>query len=219
MYKHRDLNQQSIELPAGKVVCVGRNYADHIEELNNAVPDEPLLFFKPATSLCEFEQPIAIPTDKGACHNELEVAVLIQSPLTKATEEQAVVAIWGYALGLDLTLRDVQSDLKSKGLPWERAKGFDNSCPLSYFVPQSEIENRQQLGFSLTINGQIRQQGNTRFMLYPIVDLLVEISRSFTLMPGDVVMTGTPKGVGPLFPGDRIEAGLEDLIKIHTHVV
>lgn len=219
MYFHRDLKDQAIDLPAGKVVCVGRNYADHIKELNNPIPEEPLLFIKPSTSLCRFSEPLSIPNGQGECHNELELAVLIGSELKSADADSASNAIWGYALGLDLTLRDKQTSLKNQGLPWERAKAFDYSCPVSGFVRKASIEDAQNIDFSLTINGQRRQQGNSELMLLSISNLLVEASQVFTLLPGDIVMTGTPKGVGPLYSGDKIEANMQDKIHIQTYVV
>jgi 2-keto-4-pentenoate hydratase/2-oxohepta-3-ene-1,7-dioic acid hydratase in catechol pathway len=212
------LSGQEIALPAGKVVCVGRNYLMHIQELNNAVPDKPLLFIKPSTSLATLSEPIEIPHELGPCHNEIELAVLIGEPLTKASEEQVSDAIWGYGLALDLTLRDVQDELKRQGHPWERAKAFDGSCPISPFVLKSEIVDQQHICFSLKVNGQARQQGNSQDMLVNINALLSEISQSFTLLPGDVVLTGTPKGVGPLFTGDRLDIELNDLFIITTEV-
>lgn len=217
-YFHRASDESLLSFPAGKVVCVGRNYADHILELNNATPDEPLLFIKPVTSLCHLEQPIQLPNGQGQCHNELEVAVLIGDKLTKASEESALKGIWGCGLGLDLTLRDVQSQLKAKGLPWERAKGFDNACPLSNFIPIEQISNIQDIDFTLHINNQLMQQGNTGLMLYNIGSLISEISHTFTLLPGDVVMTGTPKGVGPLHSGDKIVCQFNQTMVVTTCV-
>ncbi|WP_340677792.1 fumarylacetoacetate hydrolase family protein [Paraglaciecola sp.] len=217
-YRHRDLNGRVIDLPVGKVVCVGRNYLLHIQELNNALPDKPLLFIKPSTSLATLSEPVEIPLDLGACHNEIELAVLISSPLKKASEQQVSDAIWGYGLALDLTLRDVQDELKRLGQPWERAKAFDGSCPLSPFVLKSDIADQQNVSFSLKVNGQERQQGNSQDMLMSINALLSEISQTFTLLPGDVVLTGTPKGVGPLFVKDRLDIELNSLFTITTEV-
>lgn len=219
MYAHHDLNNTPIDLPVGKVVCVGRNYADHIEELNNSVPEQPLLFIKPSTALSPMSEPVSIPTGQGECHNELEIAVLIKSRLTQASVSDIYSAIWGYGLGLDLTLRDVQSSMKAKGLPWERAKGFDLSCPMTGFVPFEQIAEPDKLTFSLSINGQDRQQGNTQFMLLGVIDLLVEISQTFTLLPGDIVMTGTPKGVGALHAGDNIEVRMAQYLQLSSTVV
>ena len=202
----------------GKIVCVGRNYADHAKELNNPIPSRPLLFIKPATAAIPMQAPIAIPENLGACHHELELAVLIGKPLTRASAEQVGEAIAGVGLALDLTLRDVQNELKQKGQPWERAKAFDGSCPLSAFIGANDID-LQQLDLSLHCNGDLRQLGNTRDMLFPVMSLLQEISGCFTLLPGDVVLTGTPAGVGPLQAGDQLKACLADLVVVETSVI
>ncbi|WP_218355281.1 fumarylacetoacetate hydrolase family protein [Alteromonas lipotrueiana] len=219
MYQHLDSQGSPIALPAAKVVCVGRNYLDHIQELNSQMPSEALLFMKPKAALCHMHQPINIPADKGECHNELEVAVLINKPLKNADEAQAVQAIWGVGLALDLTLRDVQSQLKKSGQPWERAKAFDSSCPVSNFVPRSQFSDLQNLDFWLTVNDKVRQQGNTSAMMRPVAALLAEISAEFSLEPGDIVLTGTPKGVGPLAHNDTITVCLSSEIEITTSVV
>ncbi|MEL7401145.1 MAG: fumarylacetoacetate hydrolase family protein, partial [Pseudomonadota bacterium] len=157
MYQHTTLTGEHIDLPIGKVVCVGRNYLDHIQELNNEVPAEPLLFMKPATALCEISKPLVIPADRGECHNELEVALLIAQPLRDCSSEQtAADALYGVGLALDLTLRDVQQKLKDKGQPWERAKAFDGACPVSCFTPLGDSAELGNLDFSLTINGEVR---------------------------------------------------------------
>ncbi|MEP0357030.1 fumarylacetoacetate hydrolase family protein [Paraglaciecola sp.] len=218
-YKHIGNDGKVIPLPVGKVVCVGRNYLKHIQELNNEVPSEPLLFMKPATALCPLHQPIVIPKDKGPCHNELEVAVLIKETLTQASIKDTKEAIWGLGLGLDLTLRDVQSKLKAKGQPWERAKAFDHSCPVSQFIEKQHVPDYTNLAFSLMVGGDIRQQGNTQHMMYSIIELIVEISNHFTLVAGDIVMTGTPEGVGPLFAEDHLEVTLDNHFAVRTFVV
>lgn len=219
MYQHLDINGDVIGIPIGKVVCVGRNYVDHIKELNNAVPDQPLLFIKPATSLCDMAEPLNIPTDQGECHNELELAVLIGAPLKCADRQEVKQAIWGVGLGLDLTLRDVQSALKEKGLPWERAKSFDGACPLSGFVQARNLVSLDNLSFSLSINNQVRQQGNSDLMMLDMISLIVEMSHTFTLQAGDVIMTGTPKGVGPLMVGDKLDVELRDYFQLSTQVL
>ncbi len=219
MYQHKHVSGETIALPLGKIVCIGRNYLDHIQELNNAVPDEALLFLKPATAAVAVDDGVSLPdSNLGACHNELEVAVLIERPLTKASPDACMASIWGYGLGLDLTLRDVQDSLKAKGQPWERAKAFDGSCPLTAFVPASQIAAPETLTFSLKVNGELRQNGNTNMMMRPLGELLAEISQVFTLLPGDVVLTGTPKGVGPLQNGDKLSMTLGNLIATESLV-
>jgi 2-keto-4-pentenoate hydratase/2-oxohepta-3-ene-1,7-dioic acid hydratase in catechol pathway len=218
MYQHHYMDGQPIDLPVGKVVCVGRNYLEHIQELNNEVPEQPLLFIKPNTALCDVQQPIAIPKDKGSCHNELEIAILIGKQLTNSDEEKAKDSILAVGLGLDLTLRDIQAALKAKGQPWERAKGFDFSCPVSPFIPLDDIDIERNIEFSLSVNGKLRQQGNSENMMHNILSLLAEISKSFTLMPGDIVLTGTPKGVGPLEVDDELSLVLKGHLSIKTKV-
>lgn len=203
-YRHSMVGGELLELPPGKVVCIGRNYAEHAQELNNPIPEEPLLFIKPATALASLSRPLRMPRDRGACHHELEVAALIGAPLTGADIDQARAGITHYGLALDLTLRDVQSALKAKGYPWEKAKAFDGSCPLSPWVPAGEFPDPQAIDFSLSINGVMRQQGNTRLMITPLFQLVSTISQYFTLLPGDSVLTGTPAGVGPLHSGDAL---------------
>ncbi|GFD82541.1 isomerase/hydrolase [Tenacibaculum sp. KUL118] len=218
-YHHIDMQGNEIELPVTKVVCIGRNYLDHIQEMHSAVPEAPLLFMKPKAALCHMHDNIVIPTDKGECHNELEVSVLLKSPLKNASEDEAKAAIWGIGLGLDLTLRDVQAALKKQGQPWERAKSFDNSAPLSGFIPFHLVDNLDDLRFSLTINDDVRQKGHTELMLHKIIPLIAHMSSVFTLDCGDVILTGTPKGVGKLMPSDTVIASLENYLTVNTEVV
>ena len=206
-------------LPVGKVVCVGRNYAAHAKELNNPVPAEPVLFIKPATALVNLEQPVSIPLQFGACHFETEMAVLIGEGLTNCNEQQAASAIAGVAVALDLTLRELQSALKEKSLPWEKAKAFDGACPISAFVSLHNINDLPSQQIQLRQNGELRQDGNSADMLTPVLPLLVYISQIFTLAPGDIVLTGTPAGVGPLAVGDNLEISLGDIINVQTNIV
>ncbi|MBU2880074.1 MULTISPECIES: fumarylacetoacetate hydrolase family protein [Alteromonadaceae] len=218
-YFHKDINGQPIQLPVGKVVCVGRNYVDHVKELNNEVPDTPLLFMKPSTSLCDVNAGVTLPADTlGSCHNELEIAILIKSPLKNASQSDCQSAIWGVGLALDLTLRDLQSKLKSKGLPWERAKSFDGACPVSGFTEIHNVADLQALSFSLEVNQQLKQQGDTSLMMWGVYSLLSQISEVFTLLPGDIVLTGTPKGVGPLFANDELCLRLDKHFSVNSKV-
>ena len=218
-YRHEDILAQKIDLPVGKIVCVGRNYLDHIQELNNPIPEQALLFIKPSTALTRLSSPVYIPKTHGRCDNEVEIAVLIKHSLNNVMPEQAQNAIWGMGLALDLTLRDVQSKLKSQGHPWERAKAFDGSCPISGFVAQQELNPANPLLFNLKVNQQLRQQGSSDEMMRDIVSLLVEISQNFTLLPGDIVLTGTPKGVAALHSGDKLTVNLDGHFSITTEVV
>lgn len=202
----------------GKVVCVGRNYADHAKELDNPVPSEPLLFIKPATSVVDIEQPLSPPFSQGDVHYETELALLVGETLTHATPDEAERAIVGIGLALDLTLRDVQTKLKEKGHPWEIAKGFDGSCPLSKFLPLSRVPNWNALAFTLEVDGEARQHGEGSDMIFAIPSLVAEMSRHFTLEPGDVILTGTPAGVGELTRGTSLRLALTGGLEVTTSV-
>ncbi|WP_207060625.1 fumarylacetoacetate hydrolase family protein [Motiliproteus sp. SC1-56] len=215
-YHHRRPDGRAIDLPIGKIVCVGRNYAEHARELGNAVPKEPLLFLKPNTSHADLAAPLVLPRERGECHHELELCVLIGRPLCGATEEEVATAVAGYGLGLDLTLRDEQNRLKAQGHPWERAKAFDASAPLSGFLPVDAVDDVDQLDLRLWVNGEPRQAGNTNQMTLPVHALIAYCSRFFSLLPGDVVMTGTPAGVGPLNPGDALRMQLGEVLEVRT---
>ncbi|WP_145576199.1 fumarylacetoacetate hydrolase family protein [Yersinia alsatica] len=205
MYQHRDWQGALLDFPVSKVVCVGSNYAEHIKEMGSTASAEPVLFIKPETALCDIRQPVSIPKDFGAVHHEVELAVLIGTPLKQASEDRVARAIAGYGVALDLTLRELQSGLKKAGQPWEKSKAFDGSCPISGFIPVAEFGDAQNVDLSLTINDEIRQQGNTRDMITSIIPLISYISRFFTLRAGDVVLTGTPQGVGPMKSGDMLK--------------
>ncbi|MDP5036652.1 MAG: fumarylacetoacetate hydrolase family protein [Alishewanella sp.] len=218
MYQHLTMANVDIALPVGKVVCIGQNYQDHIAEMQSTTAPEALFFIKPATALVPLAPQFSIPQQQGEVHNELEIAVLIKSRLCKADYATVNDAIWGYGLALDLTLRQVQAKLKQQGRPWEIAKGFDGACPLSGFVPKKQVQHPQQLDFSLSVNQQLRQQGNSANMIRGINQLISEMSQHFTLLPGDVVLTGTPAGVGALQEGDVLTLELADFFSITTQV-
>jgi 2-keto-4-pentenoate hydratase/2-oxohepta-3-ene-1,7-dioic acid hydratase in catechol pathway len=218
------LDQQAYPHGVGKVVCVGRNYAAHAKELNNPIPNSPILFIKPASSIVPFGPDFSIPKNQGCVHHELEIAILIGKKLTRATEEQVADSIAGIGLGLDLTLRDVQAKLKEKGHPWELAKSFDGACPLTEFVSVSlpSKDDWQSIGLKLEKNGLLQQQGSSAEMLFPILPLIAHISAYFSLQAGDVILTGTPAGVGPLTVGDSLLAELsqgDSVLLTHTTVV
>ncbi|RUO59532.1 fumarylacetoacetate hydrolase family protein [Pseudidiomarina insulisalsae] len=187
-----------------KIVCVGRNYAAHAAELNNPLPSEPLLFIKPPSSLAQLPD-VTIPTASGSCHHELEIAVRVGETLRAVSPTAAAHAVDAATLALDLTLRDLQDKLKQQGHPWERAKAFDGACVLAPWVAVADLDAVQRSTFTLRRNGQLQQQGDGTQMLMPIAELLAHISHTFTLEAGDVVLTGTPAGVGPLLEGDKLE--------------
>jgi 2-keto-4-pentenoate hydratase/2-oxohepta-3-ene-1,7-dioic acid hydratase in catechol pathway len=217
-YQHRFSDGQACTLPIGKVVCVGRNYSAHALELNNPIPASPLLFIKPATSLTRLAPSFTIPSNRGEVHHELEMALLIGKQLTNASGDEVMTAIYGVGLALDLTLRELQSELKKKAQPWEVAKGFDGACPVSDFIKLDVIDDIQTCDLLLEKNGVIQQRGNTSDMLFPIVGLLATMSDNFSLMPGDIVLTGTPAGVGPLARGDKLLAKLNNELVVSTTV-
>ncbi|WP_343463441.1 fumarylacetoacetate hydrolase family protein [Pantoea sp.] len=209
MYQHRNWQGALLDYPASKVVCVGSNYAKHIKEMGSATPSEPVVFIKPETALCDLRQPLSLPTDKGEVHHEVELAVLIGATLKQASEAHVAQAIAGYGVALDLTLREVQSKLKQAGQPWEISKGFDNACPLSGFIPAAEFSgDPQNTELKLVVNGEVRQYGTTADMMHKILPLIAYMSHFFTLRAGDVILTGTPEGVGPLRSGDRLDVSL-----------
>ncbi|MBM7454626.1 2-keto-4-pentenoate hydratase/2-oxohepta-3-ene-1,7-dioic acid hydratase in catechol pathway [Oceanisphaera litoralis] len=218
MYQHMDLQGQPLPYAVGKVVCVGRSYQDHAAELNNPVPEEPLLFIKPSTSLTGLDAPLLLPKGLGAVHHELEVALLIGRRLCHTEPGHALEAVVGVGLALDLTLRDVQDRLKAQGHPWERAKAFDGSCPVTPFALPEVLNDLQHLDFSLRVNGEQRQKGNTAMMMWSIGELLAQMSRCFTLNPGDVVLTGTPRGVAELKPLDELDMQLNGQYRFSAKV-
>ena len=216
-YQHL-VDGQPVNLPLGKVVCVGRNYAEHAKELNNPVPTSPILFIKPATAVVSMDDDIVIPRDQGECHHELEMSVLIGKALHKASEQQVEQAILGYGLGLDLTLRDVQAKLKQKGHPWEIAKSFDGACPLSEFLSPDKLPDPQNTNLKLTVNGALRQSGNSADMITSVFKLIAHMSETFTLLPGDVVLTGTPAGVAALKLADELQLELANYLLASTRI-
>lgn len=213
MYKP-NLNGERYESVTSKIVCVGRNYVEHAKELNNPIPEEPVLFIKPNSALTDFSGELVVSGIKHRVHYELEIAVLIGKKLALASRSEAEESIIGLGLGLDLTLRSVQSELKAKSLPWEISKAFDRSCPLSEFISMPDETNLESLGLQLTINGQTVQQAKSDAMITPVIDLIEFISQHFTLEPGDVILTGTPAGVGPLNIGDKLAAKLTATIPL-----
>ena len=219
-YQHQYVDGTHIHFPLGKVVCIGRNYAEHAKELDNPIPSEPLLFIKPGSCVVPLVGGFKIPTDRGLVHYEAEIAVLLGKPLSQhPSEEEVLDAISGFAPALDLTLRDVQAKLKEKGLPWELCKSFDGACVLPPFVAASTFEDLTDIGIRLTINGQVRQDGNSAMMLNPIVPIIQYMATQFSLQPGDVILTGTPAGVGPLSPGDELVLELPGASRFESKVI
>lgn len=205
-----DNANKGIRASIGKVVCVGRNYAEHARELGNEVPKTPILFMKPASSVVSVRNDIVRPNPSvyGDTHYEAELCIQLSADLSAATVEQAKQAVGGVTVGLDLTLRDLQSELKEKGYPWERAKCFDGACVLADWLEPQAFGDFSQVRYQLTINDALRQDGDSALMLFPVYELLAEISHAFSLQAGDVIMTGTPSGVGVLQANDQLKLTL-----------
>lgn len=195
----------------GKIVCLARNYAEHARELGNETPAAPVLFMKPASSVIGDGDTVRIPPYSQECHYEIELAVLIGKQCRAVSADKALEYVAGYGVGIDMTLRDVQNQLKSKGLPWEIAKGFDTACPLSDFVPASAVADPHALNLKLAVNGDGRQDGCSSDMINRIPQIIAHISAIFTLDPGDVILTGTPAGVGQVRAGDVMTAEIETI--------
>ncbi|KAK3095948.1 hypothetical protein FSP39_021169 [Pinctada imbricata] len=201
-----------------KIVAVGRNYKAHAEELGNVVPTKPILFLKPTTSYISQGQAIKIPPTCTSLHHEVELGVVIGRGGSKIPESKAMEHVGGYVLALDMTARDFQDEAKKKGQPWTLAKGFDTSCPVSEFISMETVGDPANTRLWLKVNGATKQDGNTKDMIFSIPYLISYISDYFTLEEGDVVLTGTPSGVGPVKEGDTIEAGLGNSVTIKFQV-
>ena len=192
-----------------RIFAIGRNYAEHIAELNNERPDEPVIFTKPDTALLRDNQPFYYPDFSKDIHHEVEIILRICREGKHIEEKFAHKYYDQIGLGIDFTARDLQQKAKEKGLPWDIAKGFNGSAPISDFRPVSDYKDLSSLSFSLEVNGQVCQEGNTAMMLFPFDYIIAYLSRFFTLKTGDIIFTGTPKGVGPVVAGDQLTGYLE----------
>ena len=193
-----------------KIICIGRNYADHIAELHNEVPTAPVIFLKPETALLQRNQPFFIPDFSTDIHHELELVLRVSKNGKHIEEKFAHTYFDAIGLGIDFTARDLQSELKKKGLPWELAKAFDGSAPVSTtFRPVAEFADLANINFHLEVNGEVRQRGNSGLMLHPFAKIISFVSQYITLKMGDLLFTGTPSGVGPVKAGDQLYGFLE----------
>ncbi|RDY11071.1 Acylpyruvase FAHD1, mitochondrial [Mucuna pruriens] len=209
--------QKLLELST-KIVAVGRNYAAHAKELGNAVPKEPVLFLKPTSSYLKNGGTIQIPHNEGSLHHEVELAVVIAKKARDVSESSAIDYVAGYALALDMTARDLQAAAKSAGLPWSLAKGQDTFTPISSILPKATVPNPDDLELWLKVDEEIRQKGSTKDMIFKIPFLISYISSVMTLFEGDVILTGTPPGVGPVKEGQTITAGITGLVDVQFNV-
>ncbi|NDV13089.1 fumarylacetoacetate hydrolase family protein [Crenobacter caeni] len=200
------------------IFCIGRNYAAHAAELGNPVEEEPLVFLKPTSALLPEGQAIVLPAFSSDVHYEAELVLLIGESGNDIAEGDALSHVAGYGLGLDLTCRDVQNAAKARGLPWAKGKGFRGAACVSSFVPAREVADPGRLTFTLDINGERRQTGDTSHMLFPPARLIAYLSSVFGLSAGDLVYTGTPAGVAALKPGDALALELPDLVQASWQV-
>ncbi len=193
-----------------KILCIGRNYLDHAKELSNPAPSEPIVFGKPDSALLRNNQPFFIPDFANDFHHEVEVVVRINRLGKNIAPEFAHRYYDEIGLGIDFTARDLQEDLRKKGLPWEKSKAFDGSAVISEFIDKQTLVDINNINFRLDINGQTRQQGNTKDMIFSIDDIIAHVSKYFTLKIGDFIFTGTPAGVGSVNIADRLQGYIEN---------
>ncbi len=190
---------------AMKIICIGRNYAEHAKELKNDIPTEPVFFMKPDTALLKDGEPFYYPEFTKDLHHEIEVVLKINKVGKHIDEQFAHKYYEEIGLGIDFTARDLQAKAKEKGLPWEKAKAFDGSAPLGKFMPKTQFANLSDIGFELKVNGETRQKGNTGDLLFSFDKIIAYVSQFVTLKVGDLIYTGTPEGVGPVNIGDKLQ--------------
>ncbi len=193
-----------------KIICIGRNYADHAKELNNPVPDSPVIFMKPETALITENADFHYPDFSQNVHYEVEVVLRISQAGKNISVIDAESFYQEISLGIDFTARDIQDKCKKKGHPWEKAKAFDESAPVGRFIKKSELDDPDNIHFQLKKNGFVVQSGFTKDMIFSSDQIISAVSQYFMLEPGDLIFTGTPSGVGPVIKGDRLEAFLEE---------
>jgi len=203
-----------------KILCLGRNYRAHAAELNNTVPEAPMYFAKVPSSLLPHQGHIRIPAGVGRVDHELELALVIGKRGANIPESKAMEHVAGYTIANDITAREMQREEQKKGKPWTLAKGMDTFCPLGpWLVPAGSVADPHNLTLELKVDGEVRQKGSTADMVYGIPELIAYISRYMTLEPGDLLLTGTPEGVGPIQPGNRIEGSIDGLGTLENGVV
>jgi acylpyruvate hydrolase len=194
-----------------RIFAIGRNYAEHIKELSNERPDEPVIFTKPDTAVIRNNGPFYYPEFSKDVHHEVELVLRVSKEGKNIQEQFGSKYYDAIGVGIDFTARDLQQKAKEKGLPWDFAKGFNGSAPISdKFFPIADFKNLKDINFSLTVNGELKQQGNTSLMLFNFDYIISYLSKFFTLRTGDLIFTGTPKGVGPVKVGDRLAASIEN---------
>ncbi len=217
--KTAKIKNSTRELEMGKIVCVGRNYAEHAKELGNEVPEFPLIFLKPVSALISSGKNIIHPDFSEDMHHEVELVLLLDKTVKNASLQEAEDAIAGYAVGLDMTLRDIQNELKKRGHPWTIAKCFDTSAVISPFMLKSEYKLKGNERIVLEVNGEARQNSTLDKMIFSPAEIVKYISSKLTLESGDLIYTGTPEGVGKVVKGDKLKAYIENVGELTTQVV
>ncbi|MEM3373553.1 MAG: fumarylacetoacetate hydrolase family protein [Candidatus Anstonellales archaeon] len=207
------------EFIVGKIACVGKNYLEHAKELGDAVPEKPVIFLKPSSSIIFSGEKIVYPEFSKSLHYETELVLLMGKTGKKISKKDALNYIAGYTVGLDMTLRDLQSEAKRLGHPWTISKCFDTSTVLGEFIPSFEIKNPNELELKLWVNGELKQNDNTSNMIYSVEEIVEYLSFYFTLEEGDLVFTGTPKGVGEVKAGDKLVAEISGIGRLETEVI
>ncbi len=210
----------SKRFPVNRIYCVGRNYADHAREMGHDPDREPPFFFmKPATAIVTDGQAMAYPALSKDVHHELEMVVSLGKGGSNIPADQALDHVWGYGLGLDMTRRDLQGEAKKMGRPWDTGKAFDQSAPCSALVPVSQCGHLSKGRIYLTVNGQVKQDGDLAMMIWNVPETIAYLSTLFTLMPGDLIFSGTPAGVAAVQRGDVLEGHVDGLPVLHTKIV
>lgn len=212
------IKNSSQEFTIGKIVCVGRNYAEHAKELGNAIPEKPLIFLKPSSAVIYSGEEIIYPDISNEMHHEVELVLLIGKTIKNVDEKSAEDAITGYGVGLDMTLRDIQSDLKKKGHPWTIAKCFDTSAVLSDFILKENYNLTLDEEISLSVNSSIKQKEKLNKMIFSPSQIIEYISSLMTLEKGDLIFTGTPAGVGKVERGDELFGEIKGIAEIKVFV-
>lgn len=201
-----------------KIICIGRNYAAHARELNNEIPEDPVFFLKPDTSLLRNNAPFYYPDFSQDIHHEVEIVLKINRLGKNISRKFAHRYFDEIGIGIDFTARDLQNDCKQKGLPWEIAKAFEHAAPLGKFLPKSSFSDLNDISLRLDVNGKTVQRSTSAYMLFPFDRIIEYVSRFFPLKMGDLIYTGTPEGVGPVHPGDHLQAYLNDQLLLDFKV-
>jgi len=205
-------------VPIGKLICLARTYKKHAEEMHTDVTDDPLLFLKPASSVIFNGESIIIPSMSQCLHHEVELGIVIGKKCKNILQQESLDYVLGYLIALDITARDIQTEAKKNGWPWSIAKGFDTFAPIGEIILKENLPDPNNVDIFLKVNGEIRQKSNTSHMVYSIERIIEFISHIMTLEPGDLIMTGTPEGVGEITKEDILEAGLSDICLLKVDV-